>query len=231
MKELFKDTVKITYKHKKGNTYVCLGTIKNPEEASKEYVLYMNSDGMKFVRECKEFHDGRFIKSGEDRTEYSITDICRLVMPNNRPLRGEPSVLYFTQFDVIDATNGSSDRKVCLAWYDCGPVFMLTKEYVFRMLKQNMLASELNISSPEDALKSCVCHKLGEYYCGRDGMESIFPLCCINHGEAPDVFMRTDVKLYNFCPTCGKELIVMRTTVKSGDRFMSVFWDENLTEG
>ncbi len=235
MKELFKENTKIVYSHKKGGIYTAIGSVKfqlgDENEISRNYVMYISEDGRKFIREINEFHDGRFTKVRDDSTSVSVAEIGRVVMRDGHYGFGDPPILHYTGFDIIDATNANCDRKVCLAWKDFGPVFVMEECTLADALNKNLytkLVAEELVDAAVDAV--CICHKLGEHYY-KEGCESIMPLCCIVHATAPDAYIKDNIKLYNFCPNCGKELAVDRVTVKSGDRFMSVFWDENLTEG
>lgn len=234
MKEIFKETIKTVYSHKNGSTYTALGIVRfqlgTPEERHQHYALYVNSKGEKFIRELNEFHDGRFTKVKEDNTEYSITEIGRVVMLGRSYGVGEPPVLHYTGFDVIDATNANGSRRVCLAWQNNGPVFVVTEDTLTSILSKILSMSPFDIESKYiDPVLVCTEHKLGEhYYSG--GAESILPLCGIWHDSTVEALINDEIKLYKFCPNCGKELIVRRTTVKNGTGFTSVFWDENLTE-
>lgn len=235
MKDLFKGEVKTIYSHKNGSIYTAIGIVKFQMGSSNEreipYVLYVNSEGKKFIREMSEFHDGRFSRVKEDNTEYSIAEIGSVLAWEGASRFYDPPVIRYTGLDVIDATNIALGRKVCLAWKDRGPVFVMSEGTLVSLISKNLLLHEKESDSEKSIPNvQCPCHKLGEYYY-TGGLESIMPLCSISHENNPNELMKDDVKLYKFCPNCGKELLVMRTTVRNAGRFMSVFWDENLTEG
>mgnify|MGYP000928274358 CR=1 FL=1 len=239
MIELSKGLTKTVYTHKNGDMYVLISVIKYfiMGGNSTKYALYANMAGKLFLREEKEFFDGRFTESDKVSTAYHIDNVGAFKLNGYAARIFGWTALKYSRGDIIDDTNKNDGRVMSLVWEgmdDNAIVYALSTDDLIKLRKESdgipvVCAQEDNT---EKAVKGHACedHIIGVHFLP-SAVETIVPLLAIGHECTPSTFINEKCTIYKYCPNCGKKIDLRSVSVRRKENwFITTLWDENIVE-